>query len=121
VATKKSPSAPEDKVKLYEKLIATNPDVERKGATLPYTSRNGHMFSYLHQSGLMALKLPKEQIDQFLKKYDTKLFEAYGILQKEYVTVPDRLLAKTSELKKYFDMSYQYIGSLKPKPTRKKT
>jgi hypothetical protein len=27
----------------YEKLIATNPKVERKGATMPYTSVNGHM------------------------------------------------------------------------------
>jgi len=32
---------------LYEKLVATNPKVERKGATMPYTSLNGHMFSLL--------------------------------------------------------------------------
>ena len=31
----------------YEKLVATNPKVERKGATMPYTSLNGHMFSLL--------------------------------------------------------------------------
>jgi hypothetical protein len=120
MAAKKSASAPDDKVKLYERLVATNPAVKRKGATLPYTSLNGHMFSYLHQSGLMALKLPKDQIDQFLKKYGTKLFEAYGVVQKDFVTVPDHLLGKTSELKKYFDISYQYVSSLKPKPTRKK-
>src|SRR5262245_35597433 len=45
--TKSAASAPEDKLKLYEKLVATNPKVERKGATMPYTSLNGHMFSYL--------------------------------------------------------------------------
>ncbi len=33
------------KVALYEKLVATNPAVERKGATMPYTSVSGHMFT----------------------------------------------------------------------------
>jgi hypothetical protein len=36
------------------------------------------------------------------------------------VTVPDALLAKTKELKPYFEMSYEYAKSLKPKPTKKK-
>jgi len=49
------------------------------------------------------------------------LHEAYGIVQKEYVTVPDALLAKTNELKKYLDVSYEYVKSLKPKPTTKKS
>jgi len=41
-------------------------------------------------------------------------------VQKEYVEVPDALLGKTGELKKYFDASYAYVSSLKPKPTAKK-
>ena len=45
----KATSVPSDKLELYEKLVATNPKVERKGATVPYTSLNGHMFSYLSQ------------------------------------------------------------------------
>ena len=36
-----------DNLELYEKLVATNPQVERKGKTMPYTSLNGHMFSFL--------------------------------------------------------------------------
>ena len=32
-------------LELYEKLVATNPKVQRKGATMPYTSVNGHMSS----------------------------------------------------------------------------
>jgi hypothetical protein len=35
--------------------------------------------------------------------------------------VPDALLAKTLELKKYFDISIEYVGSLKPKPTTRKS
>lgn len=41
---------PGDKVALYERLVATDPRVERKGVTMPYTSVNGHMFSFLTKS-----------------------------------------------------------------------
>src|SRR5215471_10313933 len=115
-----APSAPQDKVALYDQLIATRADVERKGDTVPYTSLNGHMFSYLSKEGKLALRLPPEQREAFLKKYKAKLCEAYGIVQKEYVEVPDSLLASTRELKKYFDCSYEYVSSLKPKPTTRK-
>jgi hypothetical protein len=37
----KKASASADTVELYERLVATNPKVERKGATHPYTSLNG--------------------------------------------------------------------------------
>ena len=113
-------AAPSDKLELYEKLVATNPKVERLGATVPYTSLNGHMFSYLSKEGKLELRLPAGEREAFLKKYSAKLTEAYGRVQPEYVEVPDSLLASTRELKKYFDMSYAYVASLKPKPTTKK-
>jgi hypothetical protein len=106
-----------DKLALSEKLVATNPNVELKGATVPYTSVNGHMFSYLSKEGKLELRLPPGAREAFLKKYKAKLCEAYGKLQPEYVEVPDSLLASTKELKKYFDSSYEYVSSLKPKPT----
>ena len=118
--TKSSDDRPAGTVELYEKLVATNPKVERKGATMPYTSVNGHMFSLLTKEGRLALRLPAEARDAFLKKYKTKLCEQYGVVMKEYVEVPDALLKKTQELKKYFDQSYAYVSSLKPKPTMRK-
>jgi hypothetical protein len=116
----KAASAPDDKLKLYEKLVATNPAVERKGATMPYTSLNGHMFSFLTKAGKLALRLPAKEREIFLKKYKTKLCEQHGSVLEEYVEVPDALLKKTSELKKYFDLSYDYVASLQPKATKKK-
>ena len=113
-------AAPPEKVQQYEALVATNPKVERKGATMPYTSLNGNMFSYLSKEGRVALRLPPEIREQFLKKYKAHLRTAYGVVQQEYVEVPDALLAKTAELSKYFDASFQYVSSLKPKPTTKK-
>ena len=121
MSERKTSSAPAEIVEWYETLVATNPAVERKGATHPYTSLNGNMFSYLHPSGKVALRLPPDERKKFLEKYQTTLFEAYGVVQKEYVTVPDELLKKTKQLQKYFELSYQYAQTLKPKPSRKKS
>ena len=108
-----------DRLALYEKLVTAIPGVERKGATHPYTSLNGHMFSCLHPSGL-ALRLPEGEREKFLKKYKTTLLESYGVVQKEYVAVPETLLKNTKELQKYFAMSYQYVQTLRPNPSKKK-
>jgi hypothetical protein len=117
----KSTSAPPAaKVAPYEKLIATHPKIERKGAANSYTSVNGHMFSLLRPSGEMALRLPAEEREKFLKKYKTKLFEAYGAVMREYVAVPDALLERTNELKPYLAISYDYVRALKPKPKKGK-
>ena len=113
-------AVPSDKLELYKKLVATNPQVELKGATVPYTSANGNMFSYLSKEGKLELRLPAEEREAFLRKYKAKLCEAYGKIQPEYVEVPDSLFSSTRELKKFFDCSYQYVSSLKPKPTSKK-
>jgi hypothetical protein len=118
--SKAATTVPPDKLELYERLVATNPSVKRKGDTVPYTSVNGHMFSYLTKSGALALRLPEGEREAFLRKYETTLCEQYGVVQKEYVMVPDALLAKTRELKKYFDVSYAYVSALKPKPTTRK-
>jgi TfoX/Sxy family transcriptional regulator of competence genes len=113
-------AAPTNKLALYEKLVATLPGVERKGAAMPYTSVNGHMFSFLTPAGKLALRLPSEERDAFLKKHKTKLCEQHGTVMKEYVEVPDSLLTRTQDLKKHFESSFAYVKSLKPKPTTKK-
>jgi TfoX/Sxy family transcriptional regulator of competence genes len=40
---------------------------------------------------------------------------------KEYVTVPKELLENTKELHHYLELSYEYVKTLKPKPTKKKS
>ena len=117
---KSTDTAWQQKLELYEKLVATNPGVARKGATVPYTSLNGHMFSYLSKEGKLALRLPIEEREAFLKKYKTRLCDAYGVVQVEYVEVPDALLHRTQELARFFEISYKYVASLKPRPTTKK-
>lgn len=108
-------------VVLYDQLIAANPEIERKGKTVPYTSVNGHMFSQMNKSAELGLRLPKEQREQFLANYNASLFETYGTVMKEYVCVPETLLENTNELSTYLKMAHQYVQSLKPKASAKKT
>jgi len=120
MAKKNTDPAYIENLKLYEALVFTNPEVERKGATMPYTSRNGHMFSFLDKSGKMCLRLPTQEREAFLAQFKTKTSEQYGTIMKEYVDIPASLLESTSALKTYYDISFEYIGTLKPKATTRK-
>jgi hypothetical protein len=118
--SKSAPKAPAESVALYEALLATNPEIERKGATMPYTSVNGNMFSLLTPEGTLALRLPEAEREAFFERYETTLCVQYGTVMKEYVCVPVSLLKDTQALAKYLEVSYRYACSLKTKPTTKK-
>jgi hypothetical protein len=109
----------ETKLNLFRQLVKTNPDIELKGATVPYTSVHGHMFSYLEKDGSFGLRLPEKEREEFLRIYKTILFVSYGRVKKEFVLVPDVLLKNTEELKPFFDLSYDYVKSLNPKSSKK--
>lgn len=110
----------QDKLDLYEQVVAEFPDVKRKGAKNPYTSVNGHMFSFLMQDGVLALRMSKEQRTAFMDEFKTEQPVTYNTVMKEYVSVPADMLQNTAALKPYFQQSYDYALSLKPKPTKKK-
>ncbi len=110
-----SQKIPKDKLDLFNKALDSIPEIERKGATVPYSSVNGHMFTQLSKKGSMGLRLEKEVREEFLKKYKVNLYESYGAVMKEYVTIPDELLGNTNALKKYLKLSFEYVKSLKPK------
>ena len=119
MAPKKEDYPNAEKIAMFDKLVATNPAVERKGDTNPYTSCNGNMFTHLSAEGVLAIRLPEKERELFMKKYKTGLQVSYGVIRKEYVVVPDSLLKKTAELKPYFDISFAYAKTLKPKATTK--
>jgi TfoX/Sxy family transcriptional regulator of competence genes len=121
VAAKPAPSTIKpDRLAAYDRVIEMMPGLVRKGASIPYTSVNGNMFSYLFGEGSLALRLSVADRDSFLARFGTRLHEAYGIVQKEYVDVPDTLLDDTSQLASWFASSYEYASGLKPKPTTRK-
>lgn len=120
MSTKKEPVIPPAKLALYDKLISTNPVIERKGATLPYTAVNGNMFTFISKDGELSIRLPEIEREQFIKKYKTRLSVQHGVIMKEFVVVPESLLKKLQELETYLDLSFNYTKTLKSKATKKK-
>lgn len=114
------PDAPAEKVALYDALIDSNPQVIRENAATLDTSLNGHMFSFLDKTGVLNLRLGKEDRAAFLIEFDTQLSIQYDSVMSEYVVVPDALLRDTPALIKYFDLSFHYASSLKPTNKNKK-
>ena len=92
---------------------------ELKGAKNPYTSRNGHMFSFLDAAGTMALRLSTEMTEEFRANYTSGDVTQYGATMRGYSSVPDELLADTPTLADWFDRSWEWIGTLPPKATHK--
>jgi len=120
MATKKESKVVPENVALFDKLVSTISGLERKGKENPYTSHNGNMFTILQKGETLGIRLPEKEREAFIKKYKSKLIEAYGIVLKEYVVVPGSLLKKTAELKPWLASSFEYVKTLKPKPTKKK-
>lgn len=109
----------EEQLAAYDRLLGTHPEIERKGKNLLYTSVNGHMFTVFSTEAKLGIRLPKAERQAFLTEFDTTILESYGHNMPEYVTVPDDLLEDTKTLAPYLAMSYDYVTSLEPKPTKK--
>jgi hypothetical protein len=103
----------------YERLVATIPAVERKGATIPYTSLNGHMFSFVAEDGTIVHRLAADDRSAFIEHYGASLHEAHGTVMRGYVSVPDSVADDTTSLAPWFERSRAYLAGLKPKATRR--
>lgn len=99
----------------YLAVVRTVPDAVLRGATIPYTTRNGHMYSFLDQRGLMGLRLPASRREEFILTFRTDLATQCGAVIRDYVEVPGWLLADTEVLRPWFEESHRWIGSLDPR------
>lgn len=117
---KKESTIPEEIIALYEKLIEDSPKIERKGATMPYTSMNGNMFSFISKEGKLSMRLPEEMRNELMQKHGATQSVQHGAVMKEYVEIPDALLKNAALLLPYFRASVDYAKTLKAKPTKKK-
>jgi hypothetical protein len=61
MAVKKASGSYENKLAIYEKLVAANPSIERKGATMPYAFLNGNMFSLLGKDGSLGFRCQRKR------------------------------------------------------------
>lgn len=108
---------PPDALERYSTVVQQAGEVV-KGAKNPYTSRNGHMFSFLDKDGGMALRLSDEQGESFRATYDSGPVIQYGSIMRGYVSVPDDLLSDPDGLGPWFEQAHEWIGTLEPKATK---
>ncbi|WP_422348763.1 hypothetical protein [Flagellimonas sp.] len=105
----------EEVLKIYDEVVAVNPNFERKGKTMPYTSANGYMFSLLNKDGELGVRLSKADIQVFDQAYGAHPFKSHGATMREYVLIPESLLKDKSQLGAYIQKGYEYVCSLPPK------
>jgi hypothetical protein len=114
----KNVSAPADKVALYQRLIEAVEGVDAKSNFgSAYTAVNGNMYSMISKHGVVGIRLPEPDRSEFLEAHGAELFRGDPAWPpaKEYVAVPDALLADTEVLRPYLERSFRYVTTLKPK------
>ncbi|WP_190809496.1 hypothetical protein [Flagellimonas sp. S3867] len=102
-------------IKIYDKLVANNPNFERKGKTMPYTSANGYMFSLINKDDELGVRLSKETTAEFDKAFGAKPFKSHGATMREYVLIPESLFTDLETLGTYLQKGFEYVMSLPPK------
>ena len=105
----------QEKLDLYDELVALCPRFERKGKTMPYTSANGHMFSLLNKNGEVGFRYSKEIQEKYIQEFETTSFISYGSVMRGYVLIPDEMFEDLKKLAVYLNESYDYVMSLDPK------
>lgn len=105
----------------YTQYIEEWGKVPRKGKKNPYTSLNGHMFTFLDtKKNYLAVRLSEKEKKAFNEAHQGADVIQYNSVMKGYVRVPDEIFNNKNQLFELLNQSYSYISSLKPKPTTKK-
>ncbi|MEN0063322.1 MAG: hypothetical protein AAGA48_14310 [Myxococcota bacterium] len=110
---------PEALDKYIAAIERSDSGAEVKGAKNPYTSRNGHMFSFLDAEGTMALRLSDDLTATFRDTYESGDVIQYNSTMRGYSSVPAVLLDDTDAIAAWVDRSWTWIGTLPAKPTKK--
>lgn len=105
----------EDKLKVYDELVALCPRFERKGKTVPYTSANGHMFSLLNKAGEIGIRFSKEIQKKYIEEFNSTIYKSYNSIMHGYVLIPKSMLEDLDNVARYLDESFDYVMSLESK------
>jgi len=117
----KKVTAPPEKLALYQQLLDSVDDVDAKSNFgSAYTAFNGNMYTMISKHGVVGIRLPEPERTAFLEEFSTELFRGDPAWPpaKEFVAVPEDLLADTKMLTPYLAASLAYVQTLKPKPGR---
>lgn len=101
-----------DTVAIYDAWIARNPDIERKGKTMPYTSANTYMFTLVNKDGEIGVRLSKASGKAFSEKHQADIFKSHGAIMKDYVKIPVSLYSDTKLMDALLEEGIEHVLSL---------
>jgi len=122
-SAKKQTSVPPDRLALYQRLLASVPEIEEKSNFgSAYTAVNGNMYSMISKYGVVGMWLPEDVRAGFIERFGARMYQADPAwpVSKKLVAVPDDLLEDTGTLRPYMEASYRFALTLRPKPTTKR-
>jgi len=105
----------EEKLKIYDELVSRCPRFQRKGKTMPYTSANGHMFSFFNKDNEIGIRFSKEVQKEYMEKYDTTIYKSYNAVMREYILITNEMMEDLNNVVKLLNESFDYVMSLEPK------
>jgi TfoX/Sxy family transcriptional regulator of competence genes len=107
--------SPQELMDLFANVMPGPPAVQRKMFGYPAGFVNGNMFMGLFQNDII-LRLPESHRQEFLNVDGAKIFEPMpGRPMREYVAVPQRVMADKKKLASWVSRALEYGASLKPK------
>ncbi len=109
----------EARLQTYAELVSGTPDLELKGAKMPYTSMNGNMFSFLAVDGTLCFRLSPADCKAFVQSHGTQPVKQYGSVMRDYVAVPDAVMQDDAALRGLFETCVANAQALKAKPTKR--
>ena len=105
----------EEKLKIYDELVAKCSRFKRKGKTVPYTSANGHMFSLLNKDGEIGIRFSKEVQEKYIEEFESTIYKSHNAIMRGYVLIPAKMLQDLDNVATYLNESYDYVMRLDPK------
>ncbi len=105
----------EERLQIFDAIVAKCPRFARKGKSMIYTSANGHMFGLLNKAGEIGFRYSKEVQEKYIKEFNSDYYKSHGATMKGYVLIPEEMLTDLDKLANYLNESYDYVMSLDPK------
>ena len=111
---------PQALIDAFEAVVPGPPAQQRKMFGYPAAFVNNNMFMGLFQESMM-MRLPEDLRSNLLKLKSAKVFEPMpGRPMKEYVVLPDALIADRAKLAEWVAKSFQYAAAMPSKAPRAK-
>ena len=105
----------EDKLKIYDALVAQCPRFNRLGKTMPYTSATGYMFSLFNKASEIGIRFSKDVQEKYLEEFNTSIYKSYGAVMRGYILIPESMWTDAKTIVRLLNESYAYVMTLKPK------